>query len=606
MENHFFIGIDNGGLLYQLFYLAAFLVAYAILLYEGYRRKFPMLSWVLILASIRIAVVIGTKVFSYTSGEWAYMFENHLFLPNDQKTMFGGFLLGVLTWLVISRLLRFRFPAWDAVAYVIPAAVAVQSLGCFFYGCCYGTPSSLPWAVQYPVMSLAHFHQFQSGLISYGNSNSLPVHPVQLYETLGAIAVFILVYAFRKRWKASGSLFLSSLLLFSLVRFAIEFFRDPLSNKSGGEMIWLLKGVQWQYLAFAALVTIGLIVREKTWRPQAAKAEPSQPLPGSRALLLVLLVIVLWLIRFWLTVPEIIAVNIALLPAVYLSGREVLRNFQPVKVKLAYMSLLILPLFLMSQTIPQTMIDSSSVKRYNTYHTVGGGFSTGHYTVERTSFTGSGCDRVTDENYFEQKYNAGAVGYTFTKMLPDRSRIITFGGGLTLGRFNEIDLTHGGVTDFLLVDAGGFAKYDEKWFGIGASLHMGKLAYSRGDAHRSDAITSSSVYESFIFPGMYFRIGPQKYLFADIHIADNYLAAAPGLDFMLGLGSGLGLNNGTTFRIGTSFIDNNTWYISGYLPLADQIVIEPVFMWSGRNDYYPSDLPENQFSLGLSYRFGHK
>ena len=219
MENHLLIGIDNGGLLYQLFYLAAFLVAYAILIYEGWKRRFPLLSWVLILAAIRMAVVIGTKVFSYSPDEWQYMFENHIFLPNAQKTMFGGFLLGVVAWLVVSRLLKFRKPAWDAVAYVIPAAVAIQSLGCFFYGCCFGTPSSLPWAVQYPVMSLAHYHQFEAGLLTLNDNYSLPVHPVQLYESLGALIVLVLVFLFRRRWKADGSLFLSSLIFFATVSY---------------------------------------------------------------------------------------------------------------------------------------------------------------------------------------------------------------------------------------------------------------------------------------------------------------------------------------------------------------------------------------------------
>jgi hypothetical protein len=55
MEKHLLMDISNGGLLYQVFYVLAFLVIYLILIYEGYRRKFSLITWVLLLASIRIA-----------------------------------------------------------------------------------------------------------------------------------------------------------------------------------------------------------------------------------------------------------------------------------------------------------------------------------------------------------------------------------------------------------------------------------------------------------------------------------------------------------------------------------------------------------------------
>ena len=58
--------VPVNGLYYQIFYLLAFLAAFVILLGEGYRRNFPMLTWILIIACIRLFMVIGTKAFSYT------------------------------------------------------------------------------------------------------------------------------------------------------------------------------------------------------------------------------------------------------------------------------------------------------------------------------------------------------------------------------------------------------------------------------------------------------------------------------------------------------------------------------------------------------------
>ena len=214
MGSNLSLDISNGGLLYQVFYTAAFLVAYVILVYEGYRRKFPLVAWILILASIRLAVVTGTRLFAWTPEEWQLITENHVLLPSVRKTMFGGLAMGVTAYLIVSRIMRFRHNPWDTVAYAFPAAVAVQSLGCFFYGCCFGTPSGVPWAISYPVMSLAHYHQFNSGLISYGDTLSLPVHPVQLYQSAGALIVILLVFMFKNRWKSKGSLLLSSVVFF--------------------------------------------------------------------------------------------------------------------------------------------------------------------------------------------------------------------------------------------------------------------------------------------------------------------------------------------------------------------------------------------------------
>lgn len=45
-------------------------------------------------------------------------------------------------------------------------AMAAGRIGCFFEGCCYGTPSHLPWAVQFPVASHAWNAHVANGLIS--------------------------------------------------------------------------------------------------------------------------------------------------------------------------------------------------------------------------------------------------------------------------------------------------------------------------------------------------------------------------------------------------------------------------------------------------------
>jgi prolipoprotein diacylglyceryltransferase len=214
MENHLAQGIIGNGVYYQIFYLLAFLTAYAILLAEGYRRKFPMLTWILVIACIRLFMVIGTRAFSYTPEDWKYMLDNHILVFTSKKTIFGGLILGLTGYLIARFWFRFRYDVPDTLAVALPLCASIQKIGCFFTGCCFGTPSALPWAVKYPVMTLPHYTHFQQGLISNYDLYSLPMHPVQLYEVLGGILVVLLVLFTRKYWKAKGSALLSSLLFY--------------------------------------------------------------------------------------------------------------------------------------------------------------------------------------------------------------------------------------------------------------------------------------------------------------------------------------------------------------------------------------------------------
>lgn len=90
------------------------------------------------------------------------------------------------------------------------ATVAVGRLGCFFAGLAdftYGTPSTLPWAVDF--------------------GDGIPRHPVQLYESLAMAAMFVLLiwrFASRDRfWLANG--FYLTVGWYALQRFVWEFYK---------------------------------------------------------------------------------------------------------------------------------------------------------------------------------------------------------------------------------------------------------------------------------------------------------------------------------------------------------------------------------------------
>ncbi|MDP4223594.1 MAG: prolipoprotein diacylglyceryl transferase [Bacteroidota bacterium] len=609
MEKHFLMDISNGGVLYQAFYLLAFLSAYTILIYEGYKRKFPLLSWVLLLTSVQLAAIIGTKVFSYSWNDWQYMFRNHTLLLNREKSLLGCVLLAAGTFLAAKKIMKFRYPVWDTFAIAFPVAVSFMTTGCFLYGCCHGTITHLPWAVQYPVMSLAHYHQFEAGLLTNNDLYSLPVHPVQLYATAGGIIVALLVMRLRRHLKATGSLLICSVMLFVLMRFTVEFFRDPQTNRFGGDMLWILKQVQWLYLLTATVMGILLFIREKSFKTGPDIGEIVLPGLTLQVLFLLSLVIIFALLRNWFRLPEIMALNIALVPALIFTGIEIYKRSSSYRYRWVFVCSLILPIFLMSQTLPQTKIDSSLIKNYKTYHTIGGGFATGSYTDERTNFTGSGCDMVSNTEYFTQKYTAGGGNYIYTLENPEKETITRFGAGVALGNYRQTRFSTGIMSKFFLFDFHPYVKYDTRWIGIGGGLHMGNIPFTRGDTNQEGTgTTTESNFNTYLFPQFYLRVGIARYLFADFHVADQLPVSSPGLGFQAGVGSGLGLKSGLNIRTGFSFLERNSYYISAYLPIENSIVIEPLFNWTFHQsipDGYPN-LPENQFSLGISYRFGHK
>jgi len=114
-------------------------------------------------------------------------------------------------------------PAFDALAIGMPVGQALGRVGCFMAGCCYGAPSSLPWAV------------------TFTNPESLcpikePLHPSQLYEALLLLGVFGILYWLRTRKRFQGQLMLTYFTLAGAVRFGTEFVRNPLDYR--GPIIW--------------------------------------------------------------------------------------------------------------------------------------------------------------------------------------------------------------------------------------------------------------------------------------------------------------------------------------------------------------------------------
>lgn len=139
---------------------------------------------------------------------------------------YGGFLGGFLGAVGFCRIHRIRALDWaDCVAPSLCIGLVITRIGCFLAGCDFGRPWDGPWAVSFPAGSPAFAQQTLQGLLPAGATQSLPVHPTQLYESLAGLVLLVLVMAVRRRHTFSGQPLMAFVLGYAVLRYAIEIVR---------------------------------------------------------------------------------------------------------------------------------------------------------------------------------------------------------------------------------------------------------------------------------------------------------------------------------------------------------------------------------------------
>ncbi len=146
---------------------------------------------------------------------------------NGGLAYYGGLIAATLAGIAFLR--REGFPVGkgvDFVGAVLPLGIFFGRLGCFLGGCCFGSETHSRLGVVFPGGSPASYSQFEHGLLGDKNFPSLAVHPTQLYEAIGclAIAAWLITIALpRKRF--DGQVLLLFLGSYAVLRFAVEYLR---------------------------------------------------------------------------------------------------------------------------------------------------------------------------------------------------------------------------------------------------------------------------------------------------------------------------------------------------------------------------------------------
>lgn len=150
---------------------------------------------------------------------------------NGGLVFFGGFIAATLAAVVFCRIRGLE--VWKTADVLAPGLALGHSLGrfgCLFAGCCFGKTCDLPIAVvfRHPE-SLAPLN--------------IPLHPTQLYMVATNFLLFLILLAVQKRKRFNGMVFLSYVMLYSVFRAGVEFFRGDFRGDFFFEFISLSQGI---------------------------------------------------------------------------------------------------------------------------------------------------------------------------------------------------------------------------------------------------------------------------------------------------------------------------------------------------------------------------
>ena len=208
---------------YGLFLAIAFLLGMRIAVHYAKREKMEPSAITDLAVYIFLSALIGAKLllilvdFNYYRQDWSRL----LSIYQVGGVYYGGFILAFVVsfWYIRKRKLDFWQTA-DVMVMGIAVGQVFGRFGCFFAGCCWGKPApGFPLAVEFTRPEAAQ---------QVGTPLNVPLHPTQLYEALPMMLVFaLLAFSFNRR-KFVGQQLCLYLLLYSVLRFNVEFFRgDP-------------------------------------------------------------------------------------------------------------------------------------------------------------------------------------------------------------------------------------------------------------------------------------------------------------------------------------------------------------------------------------------
>jgi len=172
---------------------------------------------------IIIAALIGAKLllFIVDFDQFTGSMSDLMSLARSGGVFYGGLILAVVVafWYID----RHRLPFWttcDIFAPGIALGHVTGRLGCLAAGCCYGSPTNVPWAITFTNPLAA---------ANVGTPIGIALHPTQVYEASAELLILGLLIGTERRGRPfTGRTFWAYMFLYAVSRFIVEIYRgDP-------------------------------------------------------------------------------------------------------------------------------------------------------------------------------------------------------------------------------------------------------------------------------------------------------------------------------------------------------------------------------------------
>ena len=232
---------------YGLMYVLGFVAAYFLIGKQRKARQLGLTGANLqdLIFYLAIGLIVGARlgyILFYQSSNYIEYLKHPLEIVaiwHGGMSFHGGLIGAVLAGFLFSRRRQVSF--WEGADVVIvtaPIGLGLGRLGNFINGELFGRPSNLPWAMVFPM------------------GGPEPRHPSQLYEAaLEGLLLFVVLWMLKDRPFRPGTLVCLFLGGYGVVRFLVEFFRQP-DPQIG--LIWGLLSVG-QILCLAMIIAAAIL-----------------------------------------------------------------------------------------------------------------------------------------------------------------------------------------------------------------------------------------------------------------------------------------------------------------------------------------------------------
>ena len=201
---------------YGLMYLFSFMIGWGLLSLRLRLRPQKItqeeLSDIIFYAAL--GVILGGRIGYILFYDWQIFLSEPLLIFQIWKggMSFHGGLLGVIfsLWFYCRKSGIPLLILTDFIAPIVPIGLAAGRIGNFINGELIGRVTHVPWGMIFPL------------------GGALARHPSQLYEfLLEGVLLFAILWTYSRKSRPAGAISGSFLLFYGILRFSVEFFREP-------------------------------------------------------------------------------------------------------------------------------------------------------------------------------------------------------------------------------------------------------------------------------------------------------------------------------------------------------------------------------------------